>query len=305
MKDVGQGLGPDADGPDDPVRPVLRLPDDVRGDHAGADHRGHGRPAEVRGLRACSSGSGSVVVYSPGRPLGVRRRLAGPRWARSTSPVARSSTSTPASPRWRSSLVLGRRRLAPGGADAAALAAPARCSAPASCGSAGSGSTPARRSPPTASPARPLMNTFLAASAGMLGWLVVERIKDGTPRRSARPRARSPGSWPSRRAPGSSAACRRMAIGFIAGIVCFLAIQLEVPRCGYDDSLDVIGVHLVGGLDRLAAARALRRLGGQPRWSTNEGLFFGGRARRCSATRPWRRSRCWRSPWWCRSCWPR
>ena len=36
-------------------------------------------------------------------------------------------------------------------------------------------------------------------------------------------------------------------IGFIAGVVCFLAIQLKF-KLGYDDSLDVVAVHLVGGI---------------------------------------------------------
>ena len=36
-------------------------------------------------------------------------------------------------------------------------------------------------------------------------------------------------------------------IGFVAGVVCFLAIQLKF-KFGYDDSLDVVGVHLVGGI---------------------------------------------------------
>ena len=56
--------------------------------------------------------------------------------------------------------------------------------------------------------AQAIMNTFLAASAAMLGWLVVERIKAGTPPPSAPPRARWPASSPSRRAPASSAAWR-------------------------------------------------------------------------------------------------
>ena len=36
-------------------------------------------------------------------------------------------------------------------------------------------------------------------------------------------------------------------IGLIAGVVCYLAISLKF-RLGYDDALDVVGVHLVGGL---------------------------------------------------------
>ena len=87
--------------PDHPVRAVLRLPDDVRHHHAGADHRRDRRSAEVRAPTPSSSACGSVLVYAPGRPLGVRRRAGWRRWARSTSPAARSCTSTPAPPRSR------------------------------------------------------------------------------------------------------------------------------------------------------------------------------------------------------------
>ena len=69
----------------------------------------------------------------------------------------------------------------------------------------------------------------------------------GTRRRSVRRRARSPGWSRSRRAPGSSAGWRRSSSGSSPGVVCFLAIQLKF-RFGYDDSLDVIAVHLVGGI---------------------------------------------------------
>ena len=51
--------------PDHPAAGVLRLPDDVRHHHAGADHRRHRRPAEVPGLRACSSALWSLLVYAP------------------------------------------------------------------------------------------------------------------------------------------------------------------------------------------------------------------------------------------------
>ncbi len=57
----------------------------------------------------------------------------------------------------------------------------------------------------------------------------------------------SPGWWRSRRAPASSAAWRRSTSGLIAGAVCCFAVSLKF-KFGYDDSLDVVGVHLVGGL---------------------------------------------------------
>ena len=68
------------------------------------------------------------------------------------------------------------------------------------------GSAPAAN----AQAAQALVNTNLAASAAMLGWLIVEKLQaTATPRPSAARRAPSPASSPSRRAPASSAACRR------------------------------------------------------------------------------------------------
>src|SRR6185295_6812646 len=64
-----------------------------------------------------------------------------------------------------------------------------------------------------------------------------------------------------------------IAIGLIAGAVCFLAISLKF-RFGYDDALDVIAVHLVGGiigsvLLGLFADATINPAG-------TDGVFFGG-----------------------------
>ena len=121
--------------------------------------------------------------------------------------------------------------------------------------------------------AQAFLNTFVAASAGMLGWLVVERVKTGTRRRSVPRRVPLPVSWRSRRVPASSAGSRPIVIGAVAGGVCFLAIRLKF-RFGYDDSLDVVAVHLVGGiigsvLLGLFADDAVNPAG-------KDGVFFGG-----------------------------
>ena len=64
---------------------------------------------------------------------------------------------------------------------------------------------------------------------------------------SARPPASSPASSPSRPAPASWPACRRSTSALIAGVVCYFAVGLKT-KAGYDDTLDVVGVHFVGGL---------------------------------------------------------
>ena len=86
--------------PDDPVRPVLRVPDDVRDHHPGADHRRHRRPAEVRRVRGVHLRSGWCWCTARS-PTGCSPAAGSPTWARSTSPAARSCTSTPVPRRWR------------------------------------------------------------------------------------------------------------------------------------------------------------------------------------------------------------
>jgi Amt family ammonium transporter len=91
------------------------------------------------------------------------------------------------------------------------------------------------------------VNTLAAPAAAVLGWLLVEKLKDG--------KATSIGA-----ASGAvtglvaiTPACAALTpgwgvlLGFISGIICCFAIDWKY-RLGFDDSLDVVGVHLVGGL---------------------------------------------------------
>jgi Amt family ammonium transporter len=95
--------------------------------------------------------------------------------------------------------------------------------------------------------AQALMNTFLAASAGMLGWLLVERIKDGKPTTLGAASGAVAGLVAITPCAGFVGGMSPILIGFAAGVLCVLAIGLKF-RFKYDDSLDVIGVHLVGGI---------------------------------------------------------
>jgi Amt family ammonium transporter len=122
--------------------------------------------------------------------------------------------------------------------------------------------------------AQALMNTFLAASAGMLGWLFVERVKDGKPTTLGAASGAVAGLVAITPCAGFVGGMSPIAIGLAAGVLCVLAIQLKY-RLGYDDSLDVIGVHLVGGLVGalllgLFADSAVNEA------VTDEGLFLGG-----------------------------
>jgi Amt family ammonium transporter len=119
------------------------------------------------------------------------------------------------------------------------------------------------------------MNTHLAAAAAMLGWLVVERIKGGHATTLGAGSGAVAGLVAITPCAGFVGGMAPLAIGFIAGALCFLAIQLKA-RFGYDDALDVVGVHLVGGivgslLLGLFADKAINGLGA-------DGLFFGGGA---------------------------
>ena len=121
--------------------------------------------------------------------------------------------------------------------------------------------------------AQALMNTFLAASAAMLGWLFVERIKDGHATTLGAASGLVAGLVAITPCAGFVGGLAGVAIGFVAGAVCFLAIQLKF-KFGYDDSLDVVGVHLVGGLVGsillgLFADSSVNELAA-------DGTFFGG-----------------------------
>jgi len=91
------------------------------------------------------------------------------------------------------------------------------------------------------------MNTHLAAAAAMLGWLIAERIKDGKATTLGAASGAVAGLVAITPCSGFVGGTSPIWIGFIAGVVCFLAIQLKF-RFGYDDALDVVGVHLVGGI---------------------------------------------------------
>ena len=92
-----------------------------------------------------------------------------------------------------------------------------------------------------------LLNTHLAAAAGMLGWLLAERLKDGHATTLGAASGAVAGLVAITPCAGFVGGLSPIIVGGIAGAVCFLAIQLKF-RFGYDDSLDVVAVHLVGGI---------------------------------------------------------
>jgi Amt family ammonium transporter len=95
--------------------------------------------------------------------------------------------------------------------------------------------------------AQAFLNTFVAAAAAMIGWLVIERIKTGHATTLGAASGAVAGLVAITPCAGFVGGLAPIAIGLVAGVVCYLAIALKF-RFGYDDSLDVVAVHLVGGL---------------------------------------------------------
>ncbi|OIQ77910.1 ammonia channel precursor [mine drainage metagenome] len=125
--------------------------------------------------------------------------------------------------------------------------------------------------------ARAWINTFVATAVAMLTWLLTEKVRDG--------RATSLGAasgvvaglvaiTPAAAAVDSFGA---IAIGGIAGVVCALAIGLKF-KYGFDDALDVVGVHLVGGITGtvLIGFFATHHQGAWYPTGAKDGLLYGG-----------------------------
>ena len=92
-----------------------------------------------------------------------------------------------------------------------------------------------------------LVNTQVATAAAILGWLLVERLRDGHMTTLGAASGAVAGLVAITPACGFVNVYGALAIGVVAGAVCALAVTLK-HKLGYDDALDVVGVHLVGGL---------------------------------------------------------
>ncbi|KQO03228.1 MULTISPECIES: ammonium transporter [unclassified Arthrobacter] len=91
------------------------------------------------------------------------------------------------------------------------------------------------------------LNTAVAASAGLLAWALVERIRNGAATSLGAASGLIAALVAITPACGAVSPMGALAIGAIAGAVCSLAVELKF-RLGFDDSLDVVAVHLVGGI---------------------------------------------------------
>ncbi|MBI4734243.1 MAG: ammonium transporter [Rubrobacteridae bacterium] len=89
--------------------------------------------------------------------------------------------------------------------------------------------------------------THIATALGALGWILAEKIKTGKPTTLGAASGAVAGLVAITPASGFVGPIAAMVIGLAAGILCYLAVSLKF-KFGYDDSLDVVGVHGVGGI---------------------------------------------------------
>ena len=116
------------------------------------------------------------------------------------------------------------------------------------------------------------LNTFVATCAAAIGWLIVEKIRDGHATSLGAASGIVAGLVAITPACSAVSPIGAIIVGALAGVICALAVTLKY-KLKYDDSLDVVGIHLVGGLvgtllvGFLATAAAPAGV---------DGLFYGG-----------------------------
>jgi Amt family ammonium transporter len=91
------------------------------------------------------------------------------------------------------------------------------------------------------------INTNTAAAAALVSWLLIEKIRDGKPTTLGAASGAVAGLVAITPAAGFVTPMGSIAIGIIAGALCCLAVSLKY-KLKFDDSLDVVAVHLVGGI---------------------------------------------------------
>jgi Amt family ammonium transporter len=93
-----------------------------------------------------------------------------------------------------------------------------------------------------------MTNTFVATAAAALAWLVVENMAKGKPSLLGAVTGAVAGLVAVTPAAGFAGPMGAIVLGLIAGIICFIACSAIKNALGYDDALDVFGVHGVGGM---------------------------------------------------------
>jgi Amt family ammonium transporter len=114
--------------------------------------------------------------------------------------------------------------------------------------------------------------THIAAAVAAMGWMFAEWMKSGKPTMLGAASGAVAGLVAITPAAGFVTPLSAVVIGAAAGVVCYTAVLMK-SKLGYDDSLDVVGVHCVGGIfgalaTGVFASRAVNSAG-------NDGLLYG------------------------------
>ena len=110
------------------------------------------------------------------------------------------------------------------------------------------------------------LNTLAATAAAILGWLFIEKIKDGKPTSVGAASGAVSGLVAITPACANLTPTFAVILGIAAGVLSALAVDLKY-KLGYDDSLDVVGIHLVAGMVGTLYLGL---------FATGTGLFTGG-----------------------------
>jgi Amt family ammonium transporter len=124
------------------------------------------------------------------------------------------------------------------------------------------------------------MNTTLATMAAMLGWLITERLVHGKATSLGAASGVVAGLVAITPSCGAVDINGALIIGVLAGVLCALAVNLKY-KVGLDDSLDVVGVHLTGGIFGALAIGFVGTAKHSPQGADGlfgkmDGLFYGG-----------------------------
>jgi Amt family ammonium transporter len=117
------------------------------------------------------------------------------------------------------------------------------------------------------------VNTQLAAAAGLLGWLVFEKVTEHYPTSLGAASGAVAGMVAITPCAGYVSAMPTLLIGLVAGLLCAAAVRLKF-RMKYDDSLDVLGVHGVGGVVGMVLLGLFATKSVNPTGA--DGLLYGG-----------------------------
>jgi Amt family ammonium transporter len=123
--------------------------------------------------------------------------------------------------------------------------------------------------------AQAFVNTFIGGAAGMVAWMIVEMVKTGKVSTIGMASGIIAGLATITGAAGYVGTMHSFVFGTLGGVLCFFAIEAKF-RFGFDDSLDVVGIHLVGGALGSILLGFMADSSAVPGGDFIDGVFFGG-----------------------------